>query len=240
MAKKILIVNADDFGLSAGINAGIIRAHEHGVVTSASLMVRWSAATEAATLARRCPRLSVGLHVDLGEWTCENDHWRQTYQVVPNDDAAAVAAEIVRQLETFRRLTGRAPTHLDSHQHVHESEPVRSILLAEAKRLGLVLRSCDERVRYCGSFHGQSDKGYAYPEGISVAGLLAVLSQMPEGMTELGCHPAAVVDVDSRYRTERVIECATLCDARVRAAVTAEDIELHSFTGLQGTVMRTR
>jgi predicted glycoside hydrolase/deacetylase ChbG (UPF0249 family) len=79
MAKKILIVNADDFGLSAGVNAGIIRAHEHGIVTSASLMVRWPAAAAAAALTRSHPRLSVGLHVDLGEWIYENDRWRQVY-----------------------------------------------------------------------------------------------------------------------------------------------------------------
>jgi chitin disaccharide deacetylase len=229
MAKKFLIVNADDFGLSAGVNEGIIRAHEQGIVTSASLMVRWPAAAEAATLARSHPRLSVGLHVDLGEWTCEHDEWRQVYEVVRNDDAAAVAAEIARQFQSFDRIMGRAPTHLDSHQHVHNSEPVRAILLAEAKRRGVVLRSCDERVRYCGSFYGQSDKGYAYPDGISVAGLLTVLHQLPEGATELGCHPAAVADVDSMYRDERVTECATLCDARVRAAVAAEGIELRSF-----------
>jgi predicted glycoside hydrolase/deacetylase ChbG (UPF0249 family) len=45
---KYLIVNADDFGQSAGINRGIIAAHEQGMVTSASLMVRWPAAHEAA------------------------------------------------------------------------------------------------------------------------------------------------------------------------------------------------
>src|SRR5437870_3779943 len=46
MAARYLIVNADDFGLSPGVNRGIIEAHEHGIVTSASLMVRWPAAGE--------------------------------------------------------------------------------------------------------------------------------------------------------------------------------------------------
>jgi hypothetical protein len=59
-----LIVNADDFGLSGGVNAGIMAAHEHGIVTSASLMVRWPAARYAAGH----PRMSLGLHLDLGEW----------------------------------------------------------------------------------------------------------------------------------------------------------------------------
>src|SRR5687767_10207836 len=64
--KRYLIVNADDFGLSPGVNAGIVAAHENGIVTSASLMVRKLAAAEAADYGRRHPKFSVGLHVDLG------------------------------------------------------------------------------------------------------------------------------------------------------------------------------
>ena len=47
-ANKKLIVNADDFGQSPGINKGIIKAREKGIVTSASLLVRYPAAVEAA------------------------------------------------------------------------------------------------------------------------------------------------------------------------------------------------
>jgi predicted glycoside hydrolase/deacetylase ChbG (UPF0249 family) len=125
---------------------------------------------------------------------------------------------------------GREPTHLDSHQHVHNNEPVKSILLGEAKRLGLVLRSFDWEVGYCGDFYGQSDKGYPYPAAISPEGLIATLKKLPPGVTELGCHPAAAADVESMYREERVTECATLCDARVQAACEAEGIELRPFT----------
>src|SRR5436190_23980393 len=65
--RRAVIVNADDFGQSAGINRGIIEAHERGIVTSASLMVRWPAAPAAAAYACAHRGLSVGLHVDLGE-----------------------------------------------------------------------------------------------------------------------------------------------------------------------------
>ena len=54
-ATRFLIVNADDFGQSSGINRGIITAHEKGIVTSASLMVRWPAAVEAADAERDQP-----------------------------------------------------------------------------------------------------------------------------------------------------------------------------------------
>ena len=53
MSSKKLIVNADDFGQSAGINSGIIRAHEEGIVTSASLMVRYATAADAAAYAKK-------------------------------------------------------------------------------------------------------------------------------------------------------------------------------------------
>ncbi|PYS69828.1 MAG: hypothetical protein DMF73_14065 [Acidobacteria bacterium] len=59
IAQRYLIVNADDFGQSPGINRGVIEAHENGIVTSASLMVRWPAAAEAAQYARGHPDLSV-------------------------------------------------------------------------------------------------------------------------------------------------------------------------------------
>src|SRR5512143_2762317 len=100
-AKRYLIVNADDFGLSAGVNRGIIRAHEEGILTSASLMVRYPAAAEAARYALQHPRLSVGLHLDLAEWVYRNDEWVARYEVVPPDDEKAVAGEVTRQLEGF-------------------------------------------------------------------------------------------------------------------------------------------
>lgn len=57
-----LIVNADDLGYATEINRGILEAHERGAVTSASLMVDRPAAEHGAAIARRTPRLSVGLH----------------------------------------------------------------------------------------------------------------------------------------------------------------------------------
>src|SRR5260370_1012884 len=122
--KHFLIVNSDDFGLSEGVNAVIIRAHEQGILTSASLMVRWPAAKKAANYAKRNPKLGVGLHVDLGEWVFSEGEWKPKYQVVPTDDEAAVRAEVSHQIDLFHALMGKPPTHLDSHQHVHRNEPV--------------------------------------------------------------------------------------------------------------------
>src|SRR5689334_3870836 len=98
MSARHLIVNADDFGLSEGVNRGIIQAHERGILTSASLMVRWPAAGEAALYAMAHPKLSVGLHVELGEWIFVQGEWRIKYEVVPARDRERVFVEVWRQI----------------------------------------------------------------------------------------------------------------------------------------------
>src|SRR5215203_3148938 len=60
-----LVVNADDFGISRGVNRGIVEAHRLGLVTSASLMPNLPAAEDALTRAAICPNLGLGLHLTL-------------------------------------------------------------------------------------------------------------------------------------------------------------------------------
>jgi predicted glycoside hydrolase/deacetylase ChbG (UPF0249 family) len=230
--KRYVIVNADDFGQSPGVNHGIVTAHEQGVVTSTSLMVRWAAAAEAAAYGRAHPEFSIGLHLDLGEWACREGTWVPLYEVVPEKDAGAVAAEVERQLAAFHRLLGRDPTHIDSHQHAHLQEPVRSVVMEVARRLKVPVRRCDPRVAYCGNFYGQMADGSPLPEILSVDGLLRILSELPLGITELGCHPGEGTDLDTMYLHERAQEVHVLCDPRVRDALPGLGIELRSFHDL--------
>ena len=195
--------------------------------------MRQPEASGAAEQSRLHRSLSVGLHVDLCEWTFSGESWHLTYERVPLADAAAVTREVAAQMEIFRRLMGCDPTHLDSHQHVHRDEPLRSILLNEAAELGIPLRSFDRGIRYCGDFYGQSDKGYACPEAISVDALLKLIASLPAGTTEMGCHPGSAAGLESTYKHEREIECQTLCDPRVRAALEEKGIVLCSFGSLR-------
>jgi predicted glycoside hydrolase/deacetylase ChbG (UPF0249 family) len=235
-AKRYLIVNADDLGQSPGVNRGIRMAHEQGIVTSASLMVRWPAADAAAAYARQYPNLSVGLHLDLSEWACRDGKWVCLYEVVRLDDAAALREEVARQLTAFRRLMDRDPSHLDSHQHAHREEPVKTIMVGLARDLAVPLRHFSDDVWYYGGFYGQMDQGLPYPEGISVPGLIAALAALPPGTTELGCHPGEGTDLDTMYREERAVEVQTLCDPQVRAALLGEGIELRSFHHVRNNV----
>jgi len=229
--SRELIVNADDFGMSPFVNAGIINAHQHGIVTSASLMVRREAAAQAATFASRHPGLSVGLHVDLGEWICREQQWVPVYTVVDLEDRDTVAREIWRQVEVFRRLTQHDPTHLDSHQHVHQEEPVRSAMLSIAAELGSPLRHFSA-VQYCGQFYGQEKYGEPTTHDIAPTALIGLLDGLPTGITELCCHPAAAVQPNDQYGRERPVELETLCDPAVRRALEHGGIRLRSFHGL--------
>ena len=228
--KRYLIVNADDFGQSHGINQGIITAYEQGIVTSASLMVRWPAAAEAAAYSQRHPDLSLGLHVDCGEYAFRDGQWVSVYDVVPMHDPSAVAEEVSRQLDTFRGLMGgKNPTHIDSHQHRHLREPLRTLLVEMAHTLDVPLRHCTSHVRYCGDFYGQTAEGTPLPDILSVHGLTNILAQLQPGFTELACHPGAAYDLDTIYCHERTQEMRALCDARVRGVLATLDITLCSF-----------
>ncbi len=229
MDEKFLIVNADDFGLSSDVNRGIVEAYEMGIVTSTSLMVRWPEAANAAVYGRDHPEFGLGLHLDLGEWSYSDGEWVPEYEVVDLTDRDAVFIEVSKQIADFRRLVGRDPTHLDSHQHVHQKEPVRSSLLHWVHEMGVPLRHCTHDARYCGDFYGQTAEGASLPETISVEALIKILDDLSPGCTELACHPGYSEGLKTMYKNERELELKVLCDSRIRDHIKKRGIKLRSF-----------
>jgi len=225
---RLLVVNADDFGRSAAISEGIIRAHVHGIVTSTSLMVRYAGAQDAVAAAREHPGLGLGLHLDLCEWEPAGDEWRATYVVVDTSDREAVEREAARQLERFRFLVRADPTHVDSHQHVHRDEPVRSVASRMAAELEVPLRQRGP-IRYCGGFYGQGRRGSPLPGAIAPAALARIVSALEAGATELCCHPATEAEPFTSYSAERPLELAALCAPEVHRAVRDAGVRLCSF-----------
>jgi predicted glycoside hydrolase/deacetylase ChbG (UPF0249 family) len=226
---KYLIVNADDFGLSPCVNRGVARAHDEGIVTSASLMVRPAAAADAVALWRERPTLGLGLHLDFGEWAYRGGEWVELYRTAALDDPEAIESEIERQLEAFRHLTGAEPDHIDSHQHVHRDEPLRSAVLRLSEQLDVPVRHFCEATRYCGDFYGQARRGEPLPDAITPAALRRILEGLPAGVTEVACHPAEAQDFSSVYAAERMRELEALCHPEARAAIEDQKIELISF-----------
>lgn len=210
-----LIVTGDDFGLSPGVNRGIIEAHRRGVLTSTSLMVLRLACAEAVALARECPDLSVGLHLDLDRGA---------------GDASAVRDQFVR----FERAVGRPPTHVDGHRDCHLRPEWLPDVLTYARRCGIPVRGRSAVARL-GRFYGRWG-GRTHLEQVRVESLIDILcTGLPDGFTELICHPGYVDEsLQSGYAREREVELATLCDPRVRAAVRAAGARLIGFRDLPG------
>ncbi len=224
MAQRNLIVNADDFGASDGVNRGIVHAHVTGVVTSTSLMVYGPAAQEAAALAQEHPGLAVGLHWDLDAGGVDR---------VPLGRSAAVRGELEAQLEAFHRLVGRPPSHIDSHHHVHRSEAVASVAEEVAAPLGVPLRESGP-VTYIGGFYGQWEWQVTDLQHVSPDFLVWILrNEVEEGWTEIGCHPGFIDDdFTSVYLAEREAEVRTLTDPRIREEIDALGIRLASYHDL--------
>ena len=214
-SARLLIVNADDFGATAGVNRGILEAHQRGIVTSTSLMVEGLAAREAAQASREVPGLGIGLHVDLGR--------------TPPEDAAGIRRILARQADLFEMLMGRKPTHLDSHRNSHLHPVALPEFQELARRWGVPLRG-QSRAKLLPSFYGQWH-GVSHPEQVGVQSLLKMLATRVEpGITELICHPAYVdAALESSYRLEREVERATLCHPDVRSVLDSLHIHLVGF-----------
>jgi predicted glycoside hydrolase/deacetylase ChbG (UPF0249 family) len=223
---KYLIVNADDFGASRGINRAIAELHERGIVTSASLMITMPAAAGAVEFAKHSERLGVGLHVTLTQ--------EDGTPLVDFDDRDRCSSEIESQIERFRAQLDRPPTHLDAHQNVHRDERLQPVFTGLAGRYGLPLRE-HSQVRYFSSFYGQWEDGESHPEHLSVENLLAMLdSELEEGILELSCHPGYPGDdFVSSYDRERAVEVKTLSHPRLREFLRARDVRLINFGDVQ-------
>ncbi len=218
---KYLIVNADDFGASAGVNRGIVECHVRGVVTSTSLMVTGRAAREAAALSLDHPALAVGLHWDV---------WGEDEREFDTADLAAVRDEFRRQLDAFHTLLGRPPTHVDSHRHAHREEHVMPVFRELVAPLGVPLRD-DGRVQFVGGFYAQWEWRVTNLEYVGVPFLQQMLrEEVGPGWTELSCHPGyRSPDFESVYLAEREAEVRTLTDPRIRQTIDELGIRLVSY-----------
>jgi hopanoid biosynthesis associated protein HpnK len=153
--ERLLIVNADDFGLNTSTNHAIIRGHREGILTSASLMLNETGFEEAVALAREHPRLGVGLHLTLlcghatlppekipglvnekGEFDYNPARVGFRYFFKRRELRAQLRAEILAQFEKFRAI-GIPLDHVDSHHHLHAHPVIFRILIESAEELGI-------------------------------------------------------------------------------------------------------
>jgi len=148
-----LIVNADDFGLTGGVNRGIIEAHSRGIVTSTTLMANSTAFVDAVQFAHSTPRLSVGCHVVLVDGSpllggaqvpslTDGTHFRTKISTFAlralsgRMDADEIEAEATAQIRKLQSASIPV-SHLDTHKHTHMFPQVLPPLLRAANACGV-------------------------------------------------------------------------------------------------------
>jgi len=165
-----LIINADDFGLTGGVNRAIVEAHEGGVVSSATLMANGQAFDDAIALAQCRPRLGVGCHLVLVDGaplldptavrslldrggSAGNPHFREgitrfgTLALLGRLRENEIEAEATAQIRKLQ-AAGVKVTHLDSHKHTHTFPRVLRPLLRAAASCGVrAIRNPFERIQ---------------------------------------------------------------------------------------------
>ena len=251
--EYLLIVNADDFGLSKGQNYGIVEACRHGVVTSTTAMVNGEAIEHAAALSRDLPDLGVGMYFVLtlgmpltampgltrdgllGKWI-----WDMAEQgTLPLEE---IARELDCQFNRFVDLFGREPTHIDSHHHVHMIPAIFPLVAEFARRKGVALR-VDRQVDMPGETGGDlppTTDGFSsafYGDEISEALFLSVLDrsvQQGERSLEVMAHPAFIDNTirKSAYCWPRLAEMEVLTSTSLKYAIAERGYRLGTFRDL--------
>ncbi len=242
---KGLIANADDFGLSSGINLGIAEAHVRSLVTNTTLMVNMPAAEEAVKLAKQLPKLGVGLHLNFtqgppladpatitslldekGEFLLPNSH------VVERWEEEHLQKELWAQVDRFLAF-GLRPSHLDSHHHVHGHPKVHKLVLEAAHTLGLPVRPLKpELLDAAGIPHPDRFIGSTYFGPDRKELLLHHLQQLQPGITELMFHPGHAEEhlrPRLHWVDERKIELALLLDPEVIRSIRKLEIALVNY-----------
>ena len=247
---KVLIVNADDFGLTAGVSRGILEAHRNGIVTSTTLLVN-RAIPPAQVEELKASGLGVGVHLNLTLGAPVADPKRVRSLVDAEGrfvrdplEAAARARldeariELGHQIDAFRGIMGRFPTHLDTHHHVGQLEPVLEVVLDFARALRVPVRSQDAPARRAARALGLRTPDHFMGEAGAEAywsrdRVLEHLAALPTGLSEFMTHPGYFDEelAYSRYGRQRETELAGLTHPDVRRAPQTYGIRLAHFGG---------
>jgi len=286
---KRLIVNADDFGVTRGVNRGIIRCFREGIVRSTTIMANGDAFNGAVELARANPGLGIGVHVvlvggralaprkEIGRLAGDNGELPRTVRSLVLKMSARmirsneIEAEVRAQIERVR-AAGITPTHVDTHKHAHLHPIVMKAIARVASEYGIkrVRMPFEDFFATLGSFRSNGQKmlrrkafamgaraaypsfrriaeknrmrtpehffGFAATGQLACEGLLRIIRNLPDGTSELVCHPgindAELERTGTRLKAEREVEVTALTDAGVKKEIVERGVHLMSFREL--------
>lgn len=244
---KKLIINADDFGMCEGVTKGIIDSHVDGVLTSTTLMVNMPYAAKALEMAKDYPLLGVGIHLVL---TCgspmilgaksftKSDGTFKKQKEYKGDmssvDLNELYLEWKTQIEHFIRLSGKKPTHIDSHHHVHLNPSLFDTALKLAKEYDLPMR-LDKKMDY--GFENLVFLPAFYADKATMEYIDDNLKD--DGIYELMCHPAYLdkfLHTTSSYSIDRIYEMDIIRSNELRNYITENNIVLINYSNIKKTV----
>ena len=256
---KKLVVNADDFGFTRDVNAGILEAHRAGILTATTLMSTGDAFDDAVRLAKETPSLDIGCHLVLVG--------APGFPLTIPQLVRAVALGRIRVYDELvpqvRRIVdaGLNPTHLDTHKHTHLLPPVLDAVarISEEFRIPWVRRPFDFPLQpggvgwtnrfmrlMSGRFRSVLERhrcrstdwfaGFRLTGRYRAGDLVNVIRALPEGVTEFMCHPGRCGDdlrsARTRLKESREVELRALTAPEVRAALAEAGVTLVSFRDL--------
>lgn len=250
--RKLLIVNADDFGYTRDISEGIVEAHREGIVTSTSLMATAPAFRDAVRLAVENPSLGVGCHLVLAG----GGSMPGLTGPLPDSVAELAWALALGRIRPYQEMdaqvrrmldAGLTPSHLDAHKHTHMLPPVAEAMgrISKQFRIPWVRRPLDVPVlgaclALSLTLHGcrmaSRFEGFRRTGSIEAAWLRETIRGLPPGITELMCHPgflgAELAAARTRLKESRVRELRALTSPLVRSAVQEAGVELIDYRHL--------
>jgi hopanoid biosynthesis associated protein HpnK len=253
---KQLIINADDFGFTTDVNAGIVQAHRQGVLTSTTLMATGDAFGDAVRLARATPTLDIGCHLVLVQGTSV-----LTGRELPTGPRALISALARNRIDVYPELRaqiekitacGLKLSHLDTHKHTHIVPTVfRAVVrLAAEFRIPYVRLPLDStlpcqtwiapfRRLYLRIANRRAIKttdhfmGFRLTGSLNEASFAAAIRALPEGTTEFMCHPGYLgpdlAAADTRLKESRVRELEALTSPRIKQLINESKVRLRPF-----------
>jgi predicted glycoside hydrolase/deacetylase ChbG (UPF0249 family) len=208
--SRLLIINADDLGISPEVNRGIFLAYEKGVVTDSSLLIKGPYVHQAIEMIKKKSRFQVGIHVDLDPlmgWKSPGIEQLPRPKLVemmnkPNF-AEKVKKEIDNQITAFLK-EGLIPSHIDTHHHVHGFPKIFEHLIEAMDRDGIkairfskkgyYLLGRDEIRITTEQGHWMEDilrkRKILHPHHLIDPIVPFSLKEIPQGVSELMVHPS--------------------------------------------------
>jgi predicted glycoside hydrolase/deacetylase ChbG (UPF0249 family) len=252
-----LIVNADDFGFTRDVNAGIVEAHRAGVLTATTLMANGSAFDDAVRLARETPSLDVGCHLVLVQGPS-----LISGKPLPEKFPELAKALLLRRIDPYSELrpqvekllaAGIHPSHFDAHKHTHVLPPVFSAVVRLAREFAvpfirlpfdagwLPVRGMDYWyrgwLRRAGLRATDHFMGFRLTDSLSEGTFTEALKSLRPGSTEFMCHPGylgpELRTAATRLKESRQRELEALTSSAVRELLSERGIRLTTYRELR-------